>query len=493
MTTVVLALLAAIALPATLILERLLLHGGDPMLSNFAPLLGWVLVCAIGILNGQSTSPTAGSHVPVVVSYCLFIGIVTLALYSMPRSACLFYVGWVLFHVALHPRGRVMRMFRRRGLWVHPLVAMFKFVTVTIIPAVTAMMAAGLCVRLLTGDVTTCSWFPGMRLFARDTQGTCSRLMVLIPVVIGTVAVAAWSVRLHLRATSIMRLLSGCTDAASETHMQGLDTLISEAFDKEVATVNPSVALRDQTALASDTAFAADRADLIQAAIYEERARQSGVTLTAENIVQRGLERHGGKNRRFTFDKTLERLKKNGGGRGAEPYHWLKMKRAMTNMRFILALSPPRMPFTFEDVYEAAYNIKRWEMSKKTTTKDDNDNGGNRPRPSFLGSYLFPGYVEWTELNAVALESMRGITDDDVSAKKSKDTLPSDTHKSTYGRHYAKPVGADAVHLLFFITALIVPREWTVDANDIRASKSGKGKEEVWGLIPTDGYEGRYM
>ena len=506
---VVLALLAAIAFPATLILEQLLLQGGGgPMLSNFTPLLGWVIVCAVGILNGQSMSPTAGANAPVIVSYCLFIGLMTIAMYCMPRSACLFYMVWVFFHVTLHPRGRVMRMFRRRGLWIQPLVAMFKFVTVTIIPAITATMGLGLCVRLLTRDVTTCSWFPGMRLFARDKQGTCPSLMVLIPVVIVTVAAAAWSVRLHLRATSIMRLLSGCTgdadvDANSETHMHGLDTLISEAFDREIATVNPSVALRDQTALASDTAFADDRAVLIQAALYEERARQSGMSLKAANIAQKGLSEYGGATRRFSFNDTLQRLTKNGGGRGAEPYHWLKMKRAMTNMRFILALSPPRMPFTFEDVYEAEYNIKRWKMSKadkkpkkkkktKKTKEEKDDNegasanaNGNGPCSSFLGSYLFPGgYVEWTELNAVALETMRGITDDDVTARKTKDTLPSsDLSKSTYGDEYAKPVGSDAVHLLFFITSLIVPREWTVDADDTDTRASNR-VSEVWGATP---------
>jgi hypothetical protein len=39
------------------------------------------------------------------------------------------------------------------------------------------------------------------------------------------------------------------------------------------------------------------------------------------------------------------------------------------------------------------------------------------------------------------------------------------------------------VHLLFFITSLIVPREWTVDADDTDTRASNR-VSEVWGATP---------
>jgi len=478
----VLLLLAATALPATLLVDRVLVHGereesAFAKLANVTPLFAWMVVCIIGILNGQNMSPIGGAIVPVLVSYFIFISLMTVALFFVPRSACIFFVMWALFHVTLHPRGRIMRMFRRRGVWTRPLVAMFKFVSNTMIPSVVATLAVGLCVRLGTRDSKACKWLPGLRLFATDTEGTCLRLPFLIPVLLVSIVAAALSVHTHLRATTITRMLAGGNrDEGSIQHMQELHKLVSDAFEGKVARVNPAVALRDQTALVLDTTFAADRDVQIEAALYDERVRQSGIDgLNSANILSKGRAELGGTTRRFNFEETLLRLTQNGGGRGAKAYRWFRMKRAMTSARMLLALSPPRMAFTYEDVYEAAYHTRRWD-DMKSDPSGEND-------ASFLVSYLFPaGHMEWMELDKVAVESMRGHTDDDIIAITTKELISS-KHTSRFGQDNTKPKGSDAVHFMFFITSLIVPREWTRVKKGKRAYDDDPVRE-VWGSIP---------
>ena len=93
----VLLLLAATALPATLFVDLVLVHGerdesAFAKLAKVTPLFAWMVVCIIGILNGQNMSPIGGAIVPVLVSYFIFIGLMTVALFFVPRSACIFFV-----------------------------------------------------------------------------------------------------------------------------------------------------------------------------------------------------------------------------------------------------------------------------------------------------------------------------------------------------------------------------------------------------------------
>lgn len=369
-------------------------------------------------------------------------------------------------------------MFRRRGV-AQTLHTVFTFVTATAMPGVMALQVLGLLSLPFSNNA--CKWMPGMRMFRRpsddDDDGACvsglvSSIMITLAVLLSVVFVTG-EVNAHLLATTVMRHISA--DAvddtqmrASQLHMQQLKHNMDHLLVRNIDTFHAEKALRDLGSIATGGLTTEDVPYAIGAATYEEDMRRAALDLNGDNIMSSARRNHGGSHRQFTFEQTLARLKKGGKHkRGGQAYRWLQMRRPISTEREFDFFDFPRMPFTFADVYEADYNLRKWKDRNNEAKKNQHTTPPLSNGLDFLLSYWFPTTSSgWLNIDAKAIESLHTMTDGEVAEKmtqvakqlESRDgTLPN----ADFGPDDGTPMGLDATNLVMCMTAFMVPRPWT--------------------------------
>jgi hypothetical protein len=473
-----LAAIITFSLPSTLVLERVAL-GRTGLAGGAASrnvLFGmWSFFYLIFTLNRENVTPI--SYMEQFSSFSFFI-IGWIASSHLPPHAVWCGLMVLLFHVIIHPRGRLVRMVRRRGMWmVRPIFAIHKFVMATIVPGIVGWQAIGVLFFVLKQDKRVCTWFPGMRLLASADGSGCANVGTIVPLAIAVVTLCILYVQTHLHATTITGVMHdivaiddnsgrGFGEFSSRKHMVVLESVIKDSFRREVDNIDPVVAKRDQSATAMGTMNTEDVSIAAAATMQGEEARSRFLDPPDTRYLMSDARRiYGGHSRMYTFDDTLRHIKKNGRGFRVQPYRWLYLRDGVINDRWQSAVLPPRMPFTFEDLYEADYNVRVWKA------KHDRPPSRRKHAYSMLDFvllYMFPTWpVDWMEIDERAIIRLRYLDD--------AETVGVTTKMKSLSRI---PIGVSAVRLLLFLTAFTVPRNWTRTG-----SVSVNEDVEMWGTV----------
>jgi hypothetical protein len=352
------------ALPSALMLEAAFVpRTTETPKTDIEKSLGYLLffvVCIIAHVNGQVMLPSGDVAYVRYPSNIFFMVVLFGIILSVPQRALHFYIAMYFVYAVFHPRGRILRMWRRRTrtAWV-PFTRIYKLMAATMLPGLVLLQLGGILTLTLTKNRNICNWFPGMTMFSHDKA--CAPLARIIPVVGVSFVFAVLSVWDHTIASSVMTGIMGGPHAyIADRKMKALEDVLSSSVVWDTVKVDPVMSVRDLSALVSGNVITSDKQYMINSEEYQDSLRKSGLDrLLQSTEVHSAIVQYGGQDRRFALQDVVNQLVKKGKDNdAAKDYRWFELGERSTGISLNILLSPPTMQYTFEDIYEASYYIR---------------------------------------------------------------------------------------------------------------------------------------